>query len=166
MHNEPFQIISQKTVVGCPWMVLFTLLEKSLYDLRVMPCSRAPDTMCKNVLLGYSKSGRPRWWLWLGHRPVFSSDKCVERYLSNREWPQFRDVDTFHTILDKIDGKFVPHPPPPLPNQGWENSAFWLLRGFIPDLGGWGFADPFYSVKDCSYGPDSKRNSRHKIDDH
>ena len=107
-----------------------------------MPCSRTPfsnllDTMCKNVLLGYSKSERPRWRLWLRHRPVFSSDKCVERWLSNREWPQFRDVDTFHTILDKIDGKFVPHPPPPPPNQGWENSAFCLLRGFIPDLGGW-----------------------------
>ena len=47
--------------------------------------------------------------------------------------------------------------PLPLPQiKERENSAFWLLRGFIPDLGGWGFADPFYSVKDCSYGPDSK----------
>ena len=52
-----------------------------------MPCSRTsfsdlPDTMCKNVLLGYSKSGRPQWRLWLGHRPMFSSDKCVERWLT------------------------------------------------------------------------------------
>ena len=35
-------------------------------------------------------------------------------------------------------------------NQGWKNSAFWLLRGFILDLGGWGFAIPFYSVQDKS----------------
>ena len=53
--------------------------------------------------------------------------------------------------------------PSPLPhllpqNQGWENGAFWLFRGFILDLGGegggegggkWGFAFPFYSVQDC-----------------
>ena len=53
------------------------------------------------------------------------------------------------TILDKInaDGKFVT--PPPL-NQGRENGLFWLLRGFIFDFGGWGFAVPFYSVQDCS----------------
>ena len=51
-------------------------------------------------------------------------------------------------ILDKIDGKFVfPQ------NQGWGNGAFWLLRGFILDLGGWGFAVPFYSVQDCRYSP-------------
>ena len=46
------------------------------------------------------------------------------------------------TILDKIDGKFVP---PSLPK---ENGAFWLLRGFILDLGGMGFAVSFYSVHD------------------
>ena len=28
--------------------------------------------------------------------------------------------------------------------------------GFILDLGEWGFAVPFCSLKDCSYGPDSK----------
>ena len=68
----------------------------------------------------------------------------------------FRGVESFFkicrvhiqpTILDKIDGKFVP---PPHPNQGWENGAFWLLRSFILDLGGWGFAVPFHSVQDCS----------------
>ena len=48
------------------------------------------------------------------------------------------------SILDKIGGKFVPPSPP---NQGWENGAFWLLRGFILDLGGWGFAVPFYLSK-------------------
>ena len=26
--------------------------------------------------------------------------------------------------------------PPPAPNQGWENGAFWLLLGFILDLVG------------------------------
>ena len=34
------------------------------------------------------------------------------------------------TILDKIDGKFVPLSPP---KQGWENGAVWLLRGFNLD---------------------------------
>ena len=35
-------------------------------------------------------------------------------------------------------------PPPPSPNkfQGWENGAFWLLRGFILGVG-WGFVVPF-----------------------
>ena len=39
------------------------------------------------------------------------------------------------------------HPSPP--NQRWENGAFWLLCDFILDLGGWGFAVPFYFVQDC-----------------
>ena len=44
------------------------------------------------------------------------------------------------TVLDKIDGKFVPllPPPPPPPKQGWEIGAFWLLRCFILDLAGGG----------------------------
>ena len=42
------------------------------------------------------------------------------------------------TVLDKIDGKFVPPLPPLPPNQGWEIGAFWLLRCFILDLGGMG----------------------------
>ena len=54
--------------------------------------------------------------------------------------------------MDKINGK--PSPLPSSPNQRWENGAFWLLRGFILDLGGggggWGFAVPFYFVQDCS----------------
>ena len=52
------------------------------------------------------------------------------------------------STLDKIDGKFVP---PTLPsNQGWENGAFWLLRGFILDFGGdGGLLFHFYSVQDC-----------------
>ena len=42
-------------------------------------------------------------------------------------------------------------PPPPLPPKSEvKNGAFWLLRGFILDLGGWGFAVPFYFVQDCS----------------
>ena len=44
---------------------------------------------------------------------------------------------------------------PPPPNQRWENGAFWLLRGFIVDLGegggGWRFAVPFHFVQDCRY---------------
>ena len=45
-----------------------------------------------------------------------------------------------------------PPPPPPGPvNQRYENGAFRLLRGFILDLGGWGwgFAVQFYSVLAC-----------------
>ena len=63
---------------------------------------------------------------------------------------------TSTTVLDK----FVPSPHPlSPPNQGRENGAFWLLLGFILDLGrggggvgvgGWKFAVPFYSVQDCS----------------
>ena len=41
---------------------------------------------------------------------------------------------------------------PSPPNQGWENGAFWLLRDFILDLRGWGFAVPFYFVQDCNLG--------------
>ena len=45
-------------------------------------------------------------------------------------------------------------PIPHLPRYwGLENGAFWLLRGFIFDFGGWGFAVPFYSVRDCSPNP-------------
>ena len=40
--------------------------------------------------------------------------------------------------------------PPPL-NNGWENGAFWLSRGFILDLGGWGFAVLFYYVQECRW---------------
>ena len=44
-----------------------------------------------------------------------------------------------------------PNPPPQKKkqkNQGWENGAFCLSRGFILDLGEQGFAVPFYSVRD------------------
>ena len=46
-------------------------------------------------------------------------------------------------------GNLYPFPP----SQGWENGAFCLLRGFILDFGGWGFAVPFYSVQDSRYSP-------------
>ena len=36
-------------------------------------------------------------------------------------------------------------PPPPPPNQGQKNGAFWILRGFILDLG-----RGVYSFQDCS----------------
>ena len=42
---------------------------------------------------------------------------------------------TSNTILDKIDGKFIPPTSVRLSNQGQENGAFWILRGFILDLG-------------------------------
>ena len=40
--------------------------------------------------------------------------------------------------------------PPSPPNQGWEMARFCPSRAFILDLGGWGFAVPFYFVQDCS----------------
>jgi len=58
---------------------------------------------------------------------------------------------TSTTILDK----FIPPPHPSSPPNQWlENGAFWLLPGFILDLGrgrgGWKFAVPFFSAQDCS----------------
>ena len=66
------------------------------------------------------------------------------------------------TILDRI--KWNSKPPSP-PNQGWENGAFWLLRGFILALGGWGFAVPFYSVQDCWSPPRHASLSKQTTDD-
>ena len=44
------------------------------------------------------------------------------------------------------------NPDPPFPqNQKWEIARFCPFRAFILDLGGRGFAIPFYSVQDCSY---------------
>ena len=51
----------------------------------------------------------------------------------------------------KIDRKFGPPPPPRPPNQRWEKGAFWLSRGFILDLGGWGFTVLFYYVQECRW---------------
>ena len=46
--------------------------------------------------------------------------------------------------------KICTFPPPPL-NQGWENGTFWLLSGFILDVGGGGggFGVSFYYVQYC-----------------
>ena len=52
------------------------------------------------------------------------------------------------TILDKINGKPRPPPPPPQINDG-KMARFCPSRGFILDLGRWGFAVPFYFVQDC-----------------
>lgn len=42
--------------------------------------------------------------------------------------------------------------PPSLPQIKERKMAhFGFLQSFIHDLGGWGFAALFYSVKDCSY---------------
>ena len=61
-------------------------------------------------------------------------------------------------ILDKINGKLRPPPPPPLsPNiKDGKMARFCPSRGSILDFGGWGFAVPFYSVQDCGlncFGP-------------
>ena len=43
-----------------------------------------------------------------------------------------------------------PVPPPPQIKDG-KMARFWPSRGFILDLGGRGFAVPFYVVQDCSW---------------
>ena len=70
--------------------------------------------------------------------------KCLQKGLVQ---VRFRKT-SLATILDKIDGKFVPLPPPP--NQGWENGAFWLCAALSLILGGRGIAVPYFSVQDCS----------------
>ena len=56
------------------------------------------------------------------------------------------------TILDKINGK--PRPPPPPQIKDGKMARFCPSRAFILDFGGgwgWGFAVPFYFVQDCSF---------------
>ena len=49
----------------------------------------------------------------------------------------FSIILNWSTILDIMYGKIIPLPPLH-PNQGGENGVFWLLHGFILDLGeGW-----------------------------
>ena len=63
--------------------------------------------------------------------------KCLQKGLVQ---VRFRKT-SLATILDKIDGKFVPPPT----NQGWENGAALSLI-----LEGRGIAFPYFSVQDCS----------------
>ena len=65
-------------------------------------------------------------------------NEIIKRFSDFLNWPFWGCTrKQLATILDKIDGKFVP--PRPLPsNLGWENGAFWLLHCFILDLGGGG----------------------------
>ena len=50
------------------------------------------------------------------------------------------------TILDKVDGKFVP-PPPQIKNGKMAPFGFCAASSLIWE--GWGFAVSFYSVQDC-----------------
>ena len=59
--------------------------------------------------------------------------KCVERWLLNEEWPLFRD--TFHTNLDKIDGKFVPRLSPKSRMGKWRVLAFARLHPWFGGMG-------------------------------
>ena len=43
-----------------------------------------------------------------------------------------------------------PPPPPPPQIKDGKMARFCPSSGFILDLGGWGFAVPFYFVQDCS----------------
>ena len=53
-------------------------------------------------------------------------------------------------ILDKTNGKPRPLlPPSPAQIKDGKTARFCPSRGFILDLGGWGFAVPFYFVQDC-----------------
>ena len=79
-----------------------------------------------------------------GNRVIVSSMGCIIVQLTyaksvSANWASIC-ARVQSAILDKIDG-----------NQWWENGVFWLLRGFILDLGGRGFGVRFYSVQDCGY---------------
>ena len=55
------------------------------------------------------------------------------------------------TVLDKIDGKFVPPslPPPPPSIKDGKLARFGFCAASSLIWGGWGFAVPFYSVQEC-----------------
>ena len=57
-----------------------------------------------------------------------------------------REDFVFSVALCLTYNLLPPAPPPPLPQikDGKITYAFWLLHGFILDLGEWGFAVPFY----------------------
>ena len=115
-----------------PWeitlMVLFTLSQNWSF-LRVIPCSRAPfsnllDTMCRNVVLGYSKSGRGEACDWV-------TDQCFQA-INVTEMRVTTISIRWHIQYNLGQNRWKIFPPFP-PNQGWENGTVWLLRGFILD---------------------------------
>ena len=73
--------------------------------------------------------------------------------VENTSWKRhFRDskFQNIPTIMDKIDGKFVPPLPPPLPPL--INDGKMVHFGFCTASSlnwRWGVAVPFYSVQDC-----------------
>ena len=123
-------------------MVLFTLSQNSLYDLRVMPCSRLspsqPFFECHATRVTGSQT-----------RNVLKDDSLIK---SDHYYVTLTPSIQFWT---KWMGNSYPASPP---NQGSRiNGAFWIFRGFVLDLEGWGFSVPFSSVQDWS---SDFRNSR------
>ena len=96
--------------------------------------------VCKSA-----KKKQQNWWSVMFMRVVAS--------LNIAKSQGFSIILNYSTILEimywnvlHIHSVMYYTPPPLHPNQGGENGAFWLLHGFILDLGeGWGD-----SVQDCS----------------
>ena len=108
-----------------------------------MPCSRAPfsnvpDTICKNVLLGYSKYGRPRWQLWLR-----VTDQCFQPINVLKDDSLINSDNYFVTKTPsrqswtKKKGKPRPPSPPPQIKDG-KMARICPSRAFILDLRGMG----------------------------
>ena len=55
--------------------------------------------------------------------------------VKNTSW--FRSIHSYNVKYGAVKAS-KSFPPPHPPNQGWENDAFWLLRGFILDSEGMG----------------------------
>ena len=92
------------------------------------------------------------------HHNIFSRPSLGLALLARVFWKRhkrysclvFNQGITKATILDKIDGKFIPLPPPPEIKDGkMERFAFCAASSLI--WRGWGFAVSFYFVQDCSF---------------
>ena len=56
------------------------------------------------------------------------------------------------TILDEINGKFIPPAPLPPKSRMGKMARFGFYAAFTLDCGGWGLSTvPFYFVQDCRW---------------
>lgn len=115
-------------------MVLFTLSQNSSYDLI------ASNAMFKIVSLAAVFECHATRVTGSQTRNVLKDDSLIK---SDHYYVTLTPSIQFWT---KWMGNSYPASPP---NQGSRiNGAFWIFRGFVLDLGGWGFSVPFSSVQD------------------
>ena len=100
-----------------------------------IPKSRMKSRKSQNASLIWGGGGRGLGFPFILSKIVAKALTCAAKTVGLQSWTK---------QMENLD------PLPPPPNQGWENGAFCPSRGFILDLGGWGFAVPFYFVQDCS----------------